>query len=107
MRRAAVSIPSNIAEGKGAHPDSDFASFVFQARGSLLELQTQIVIARGLEYLSEEQTTTLTNETDALGRGLNELIQARPQKVFAVAKGERRTTNSQPRLPATDYVRET
>lgn len=98
MRRAAVSIPSNIAKGKGRGSDGDFGRFLFQARGSLLELQTQIVIARGLEYLSQEQTTSLTDETDALGRGLNGLIQGvRPQKVFAVAKSERRTTNSERR----------
>ena len=76
MRRAAVSIPSNIAEGKGRGSDRDFGRFLFQARGSLLELQTQVLIAHGLKYLTEEQTTSLTDETDALGRGLNGLIQA-------------------------------
>jgi four helix bundle protein len=53
MRRAAVSISSNIAEGKGHSSDGDFGRFLFHARGSLLELQTQIVIARGLEYFDE------------------------------------------------------
>jgi len=75
MRRAAVSIPSNIAEGKG-HFGGDFTRFLLHARGSLLELQTQIVIARGLNYLSEEQGTELTSRTNDLRRGLNGLIQA-------------------------------
>lgn len=75
MRRAAVSISSNIAEGKGHNSDGDFGRFLFHARGSLLELQTQIVIACGLEYLTKEQGTRLRRETDALGRGLNGLIQ--------------------------------
>jgi len=75
MRRAAVSISSNIAEGKGHSSDGDFGRFLFHARGSLLELQTQIVIAQGLEYLTEEQAAKLTRTTDDLERGLNGLIQ--------------------------------
>jgi four helix bundle protein len=52
MRRAAVSIASNIAEGKGHLTDGDFGRFLLHARGSLLELQTQIIIAQGLRYVS-------------------------------------------------------
>jgi four helix bundle protein len=76
MRRAAVSVPSNIAEGKGHSSDGDFGRFLFHARGSLLELQTQIVIAGGLAYLTEEQVANLTGVTDSLGRGLNGLIKS-------------------------------
>jgi four helix bundle protein len=76
IRRAAVSIPSNIAEGKGHYADGDFRRFLLHARGSLLELQTQIVIAQRLEYLTEEQAATLTQITDDLGRGLKGLIQS-------------------------------
>lgn len=54
MRHAAVSVPSNIAEGKG-HLGGDFSRFLLHARGSLLELQTQIVIAQGLNYLTEKE----------------------------------------------------
>ncbi len=75
MRRAAVSIPGN-AEAKGRGSDRDFCRFLFHARGSLLELQTQTVIAHGLQYISEEHSKTLTQASDALGRGLNGLIQA-------------------------------
>jgi four helix bundle protein len=46
MRRAAVSVPSNIAEGKGHHSDKQFSHFLFHARGSLLELQTPIGLRR-------------------------------------------------------------
>lgn len=70
MRRAVVSVSSNIAEGKGHSSDGDFSRFLFHARGSLLELQTQIVIAGGLQYLTEQQVAKLTSDTDALGRGL-------------------------------------
>ncbi|MGA8538430.1 MAG: four helix bundle protein [Terriglobales bacterium] len=89
MRRAAVSISSNIAEGKGHNSDGDFSRFLFHARGSLLELQTQIVIAGGLGYLSEEQAVSLTRLTDGLGRGLNGLIQSvRGRRDLSRAFGE-------------------
>ena len=98
MRRAAVSVSSNIAEGKGHDSDGDFGRFLFHARGSLLELQTQILIARGLEYLKEEQAAKLTNETDALGRGLNGLIQAvrgKRTQIRAVSSSEQRRANDE------------
>jgi four helix bundle protein len=74
MRRAAVSVPSNIAEGKGHRSDSEFVRFLLHARGSLLELQTQILIARRLQYLPEEKADALCRSGDGIGRGLNALI---------------------------------
>jgi four helix bundle protein len=74
MRRAAVSVPSNIAEGKGHRSDPEFVRFLFHARGSLLELQTQLLIARRLQYLSEEKANELCRTGEGIGRGLNTLI---------------------------------
>jgi four helix bundle protein len=74
MRRAAVSIPSNIAEGKGHRTDREFLAFLFHARGSLLELQTQLMIAQELQYLSKEQALRLLDSAASVGRGLNGLI---------------------------------
>ena len=54
MRRAAVYVASNIAEGKGRSTDRDFAFFLCPARGSLHELETQTLIAKRLGYLTEE-----------------------------------------------------
>jgi four helix bundle protein len=74
MRRAAVSVPSNIAEGKGHRSDPEFVRFLFHARGSLLELQTQLLIARRLQYMTAEKADELCRKSDGIGRGLNALI---------------------------------
>ena len=71
MRRAAVSVPSNIAEGKGRLTDRDRAHFYSQARGSLLELETQILIAQRLEYMFEARAKSLIETAAELGRMLN------------------------------------
>ena len=75
MRRAAVSVPSNIAEGKGRLTDRDRAHFYSQARGSLLELETQILIAQRLEYVFEARAKSLMETSAELGRMLNALIE--------------------------------
>jgi four helix bundle protein len=72
--RAAVSIPSNIAEGKGRYSQKEFVQFVYHARGSLLELETQLSIARELEYIDLPVFENLESETKELGRILNGLI---------------------------------
>jgi len=72
-RRAAVSVPS-IAEGKGRHSDRDFVRFLFLARGSLLELETQVLIAQELGYLSDEGTDCLLAKAETVGRALSGLI---------------------------------
>jgi four helix bundle protein len=74
MRRAAVSIPSNIAEGKGRLTDRDRAHFFCQARGSLLELEIQIRIAQRLQYIPESRTNAWIDLCAELGRMLNSLI---------------------------------
>jgi four helix bundle protein len=83
LRRAAVSISSNIAEGKGRSSDKEFIRFLHTARGSILELQTQLVISRELGYLDSAVATQLLTDTDHLGKGVNALINS--LKVRAVA----------------------
>jgi len=72
MRRAAVSVASNIAEGKGRSTDKEFALFLYHARGSLLELETQIVIARELGYL--QAVDDLDAKTELLAKTINALL---------------------------------
>jgi len=73
MRRAAVSIPSNIAEGQGRRLEGDFQHFLRNARGSLLELETQILIAQNPRYLDEADAEVLAMCAE-VGRILNGLI---------------------------------
>ena len=67
MRRSAVSVPSNIAEGKGRFSDKEYVRFLSIARGSLFELQTQLDISVELDYVNNQndinQANQLINET--------------------------------------------
>jgi four helix bundle protein len=80
IRRAAVSVPSNIAEGKGHHSDKEFVHFLLHARGSLLEIQTQLLIAQELRYLSESDSVKLLAIAEGVGRALNVLINSMSPK---------------------------
>jgi four helix bundle protein len=73
LRRAAISVPSNLAEGHGRNSRREFHQFVGHARGSLLEVETQIEIARDLGYVSAPVARNLLAKTDELGRVLTGL----------------------------------
>jgi len=76
IRRAATSIPANIAEGWGRGSTKEYIQFLLVARGSLLELETHLVISQKLNYVKEEQFEDLKMQTRRIGRMLNGLIQA-------------------------------
>lgn len=61
MRRSALSIPCNIAEGKARNSSNDFIRFLRIALGSLFEFQTQLEIAKNIEYINQEQFQRLWN----------------------------------------------
>lgn len=83
MRRAAVSVPSNIAEGHGRLSDNSFRVFLAQARGSLFELETQIQLASDLGYASTNDAQQLTESCGEVARVLNGLIRATKANVPA------------------------
>ncbi len=77
MRRAAVSIPSNIAEGQARHSTGEFVQFLSHAEGSVAELNTQLILSVELGYCSKGQTT----EATALVRELRRMLNALPRKL--------------------------
>ena len=74
LRRAAISVASNIAEGKGRSSDKELLQFLSHARGSLYEVQTQLQIAKSLGYLTETNHQSLAQQADSVGRMLNGMI---------------------------------
>jgi len=74
VRRAGVSIASNIAEGQGRQTTADFCRHLSIAYGSLREAETQLLIARRLDYLSESATQHLLQMAGEVGRLLNGLM---------------------------------
>jgi four helix bundle protein len=74
LRRAAVSVVSNIAEGSGRRGDREFARFLRIAYGSTCEVESQLLLSRDLGYLGVERWTTLDAECQKLGKMLNGLI---------------------------------
>jgi four helix bundle protein len=68
MRRAAVSVPSNIAEGQGRRSDRPFSLHLSIAHGSLRELETQVLLSGRLGYLSESRVSELLEATSEVGR---------------------------------------
>jgi four helix bundle protein len=83
IRRAAVSVPSNIAEGQGRLTPGEFCYFLGQARGSLLELDTQLAIAVDLNYLQPDRYKALDEDTyqvlGLLNRPIDSLLKGRAQ----------------------------
>ncbi|MBQ0055977.1 MAG: four helix bundle protein [Synergistaceae bacterium] len=74
MRRSAISVPSNVAEGQGRGSDRDFARFVYIAKGSLCELETQLELCIMLGYFSREQLNSLFDLAAEIGKKINNLI---------------------------------
>jgi len=74
LRRAAVSVPSNIAEGQAHFSQKEFRHFLSHSRGSLAEIETQLAIAHNLSYLNPQQTQPLLDKAAELGKILNGLI---------------------------------
>jgi four helix bundle protein len=74
--KAACSVPNNIAEGKGRLSKREYILFLGRARGSLLEVETQLEIARNVGYLAPTQFDELFEQAAQVGRALNGLIKS-------------------------------
>lgn len=76
VRRAAVSVPANIAEGAGRRTPGEFMHFVGIARGSLSELETLLILARRLDYVDEPTYRAVLNDLLEMGRMTTGLLQS-------------------------------
>ncbi len=74
IRRSAVSIPSNIAEGSARQGNKEFAQFLFISLGSLAELETQFIIASNLKYISLDRCEPIFNDLNDIRKMLVGLI---------------------------------
>lgn len=78
LRRAAVSVASNIAEGSGRGSRKEFRQFLNTARGSLCEIETQLLIAGRLEFAAKDRLRNAEASAGEVGRMLNGLLQSLP-----------------------------
>lgn len=76
MKRAAISIPSNIAEGYGRNYTQNYIQFIKIARGSLLELETQIIISKELDFINEDTFDKIINLITEENKMLNAFIKS-------------------------------
>jgi len=78
INRAAISIPSNIAEGHARDSRKKFLRFLSYSTGSLAEVETQLILAKELQFISENELNSVTLKSDEIGkmlRGLQKYIQ--------------------------------
>ena len=94
IRRAAVSIPSNIAEGQQRQSTKDYIKFLSIAKGSLGELKTQIIICERLGYLNPNETEPIKDNIDVIGRMLSGLT----HNLYIKQQNEANRTNQAPSL---------
>jgi four helix bundle protein len=81
IRRSAVSIPSNIAEGDERNTDKESVRFFFIAKGSLAELRTQLQIAYEIGYIGKDEYESMESESQDLGRMIGKLIKVRQEAI--------------------------
>ena len=91
LRRAAVSVVSNLAEGQGRFTNGEWRQFLSQARGSLFEIQAQLIAAKRLELVDETQYRRLRSAVRRVAeplKGLIEYVTTRPKAVSRASSGQ-------------------
>ncbi len=76
VRRASVSIPSNIAEGAGRRSDKEFLQFLYISMGSIQEIDTQLLISLNLNYLTKSEYEILLTKLDQISKMISGLIKS-------------------------------
>ncbi len=76
IRRAAVSVPANIAEGWGRNSTKNYIQFIRISIGSLYEIETQLIIANNQNYITNQKKSALSARIDELGKMLNKLLKS-------------------------------
>ena len=76
MRRSALSVPANVAEGYGRWHTKDKVNFYYNARGSLCETRNHLIYGNRVGYFSEEQRTEFVEQIELVARELNSLIKS-------------------------------
>lgn len=84
LRRSAVSIPSNIAEGHARGSDKEFVHFLYSARGSNAELMTQLILCVDFGYLTDVDVRRVKLQSNEVGRLLNALIAKLRKKQLSI-----------------------
>ncbi len=94
LRRAAVSVPSNVAEGHGRSRTGDYLHHLSVSVGSLSEVETQVQIARRLEYITEDHQRQLLDSCNAIAKMLGGLIRSLRRRLEARAGSQRISPDS-------------
>jgi len=82
INRAVVSVPANIAEGWGRESSKNYIQFLRISRGSLMEVETLILISKNLNYISEQDYLEINKQIDEVGKILQGLIKSVQQKIL-------------------------
>lgn len=94
LRRAAVSVPSNIVEGHGRSRTGDYLRHLSIAVGSLSEVETQVQIARRLEYITEDDQTRLLDSCNAIAKMFGGLIRSLRKRLQSGAGSQKISPDS-------------
>lgn len=95
MKRAVISIPSNIAEGQKRCNPKEFKHFLYYSRGSLGELITQLNLCNRFGYLSDEKLDIFVNKCELIDKKINNLIKSLPEKISHTHKSNSSNSSNQ------------